>query len=112
MSQFFRNTVTKSLLASEQGASLTGSRGITVQDAIDNSSKNMKLHRLKTALSKIAAGVSTRACLMFAGDSICRSLVPDQYVYQLYRQYGYAGHWASAMSALAGRFIHSTRVAS
>ena len=102
MSQFFRNTVTKSLLASEQGASLTGSRGITVQDAIDNSSKNMKLHRLKTALSKIAAGVSTRACLMFAGDSICRSLVPDQYVYQLYRQYGYAGHWASAMSAFGG----------
>jgi len=40
--------------------------------------------------------------LIITGDSIARSLVPDSYMSQLYRQYGFAGVWCSNQSAFGG----------
>lgn len=59
---------------------------------------SMRLDRIRKKLGGIIAGTETRAAIVFSGDSITRSLVPDTIPAALYREYGFKGVWVTSTS--------------
>jgi pyruvate/2-oxoglutarate dehydrogenase complex dihydrolipoamide acyltransferase (E2) component len=83
-----------------KGATLVGHRGTTAARLLDRSQPALDLARIKSKIAAIEAGTSnSTASLLIFGDSIARSLIPSQAIFDLFKKHGFRGAWCSPLSA-------------